>query len=88
MGDWVAYKSNALYLVYLGPITGNYVFRPQQDSDHAHTRTVKWLGSRSASELSAPLQKAVTRQNGFYKLADCLSDMRHAILSRDWNAGQ
>lgn len=43
-GDWIVVPLKSQPVVYIGEITGNYIYDQQQDPYYLHSRTVKWIG--------------------------------------------
>lgn len=65
---------------YVGQIAGSYEYVPSAGDEGVHQRQVRWMGSFSASEISAPTRSSLDAASTLFKPTQGEAELR-AVLS-------
>lgn len=79
VGDLVAYPDKFERKIYLGEVTGSYVYDPQKSGDYPNIRSVKWLGSFPRTQFSQGALYEVGSAMSFFQVKNFADEFRAAL---------
>lgn len=79
IGDLIAYPDKFERKIYLGEVTGAYVYDPNKSSDYPNMRSVKWLGSFPRTQFSQGALYEVGSAMSFFQVKNFAEEFR-AVL--------
>ena len=79
VGDLIAYPDKFERKIYLGEVTGTYVYDPKKSSDYPNIRSVKWLGSFPRTQFSQGALYEVGSAMSFFQVKNFADEFRAAL---------
>lgn len=79
IGDLVAYPDKFERKIYLGEVTGDYVYDPNKSLDYPNIRSVKWLGSFPRTQFSQGALYEVGSAMSFFQVKNFADEFRAAL---------